>query len=139
MKLTESQIQSQCMLDLSAAGARIFRNTVGKAIPCPQCGCKPKHTFSYGLCPGSSDLIGWTSVTVTPDMVGQRLAVFTAVEVKRPGARTSKKRKEQQRDFIDAVNRAGGRAGVARSSREALAIAGLPDHTTGLPDQGETR
>jgi hypothetical protein len=32
--------------------------------------------------PGMSDLIGWTKIQVTPDMVGKEIAMFTAVEVK---------------------------------------------------------
>ena len=30
----------------------------------------------------SSDLVGWTSVVITPAMVGKTVAVFTAIEVK---------------------------------------------------------
>ena len=35
-----------------------------------------------GMGVGSSDLIGVTRITVTPEMVGKTVAVFTAVEVK---------------------------------------------------------
>ena len=30
----------------------------------------------------SSDLIGWTTITITPAMVGKKVAIFTAIEVK---------------------------------------------------------
>ncbi|HUQ93849.1 MAG TPA: VRR-NUC domain-containing protein [Bryobacteraceae bacterium] len=60
--------------------------------------------FHAGLCTGSSDLIGWTPVTVTPEMVGRKVAVFTAVEVK---GEKGKIRPEQAR-FNAAVNEAGG-------------------------------
>ena len=59
-------------------------------------------------------------VYVTEDMVGQRLAVFAAVEVKDRGRPT-----EQQAAFINLVQQAGGLAGVARSVPEALSILGL--------------
>jgi hypothetical protein len=36
----------------------------------------------YGLIPGSADLIGWKTVTITPEMVGTKLAVFMSVETK---------------------------------------------------------
>jgi ribosomal protein S19 len=36
----------------------------------------------FGLCKGSADLIGWKRVTVTPEMVGSTVAVFTSIEVK---------------------------------------------------------
>jgi hypothetical protein len=69
----------------------------------------------FGLCKGSADLIGWRTVTVTPDMVGQRIAVFTSIEVKTP---TGRLRPEQQQ-WLDAVQAAGGIAGVARSVEDA--------------------
>lgn len=68
---------------------------------------------------GQSDLLGWRSIIITPDMVGSRVAVFLAIECKRTeGGRTSK----DQRHFIDAVIAAGGIAGVANSSQEATRI-----------------
>jgi hypothetical protein len=36
----------------------------------------------FGLCKGSSDLIGLRSLEITPELVGQRLAQFVALEVK---------------------------------------------------------
>ena len=68
--------------------------------------------------PGGSDLIGYRRVTVTPEMVGQDLAVFTAVEVKTPRGRV----KAEQQQFIDHINSAGGIAGIARSVDEAKSI-----------------
>jgi hypothetical protein len=72
----------------------------------------------YGLQPGSSDLIGWRTVTITPEMVGQQVAVFTSIEVKTP---TGRLRPEQQQ-WLDAVQVAGGIAGVARSVSDAEAL-----------------
>ena len=64
---------------LSMLGLRMFRNTVGA------CATAAGGWIQYGLSIGSSDLIGWRSVEVTPEMVGKRVAIFAAVEVKRPG------------------------------------------------------
>jgi hypothetical protein len=72
----------------------------------------------YGLQPGSSDLIGWRTVTITPEMVGQQVAVFTSIEVKTPTGRV----KPEQQQWLDAVQSAGGIAGVARSVEDALRI-----------------
>jgi hypothetical protein len=36
----------------------------------------------FGLCKGSSDLIGLRSLEITPELVGLRLAQFVALEVK---------------------------------------------------------
>lgn len=75
---------------------------------------KNARPFETGLPPGFADLFGLVAVEITPDMVGQKLAVFTALEVK-DGARVS----PLQRNFINAVNDNGGRAGVVRSVEDA--------------------
>ena len=72
----------------------------------------------FGLAKGSADLIGWTTRTITPDMVGQPVAVFTSIEVKTPTGRVS----PEQRQWLEAVQAAGGIAGVARSVDDALRI-----------------
>jgi hypothetical protein len=77
----------------------------------------------YGLQPGSSDLIGWRTVTITPEMVGQQVAVFTSIEVKTPTGRV----KPEQQQWLDAVQAAGGIAGVARSVEDAQALTAEPD------------
>lgn len=71
--------------------------------------------------PGGSDLIGWTPVVVTPDMVGRKVAVFTAIEVKAPRGKPT----DAQVNFLHQVALAGGIAGIARSADEAVAIAQL--------------
>lgn len=71
-----------------------------------------------GLCLGSSDLIGFTSVTISPDMVGRKVAIFTALEVKTKTGRAS----TQQVDFIETVKRFGGIAGTPRSPQDAEII-----------------
>ena len=63
-------------------------------------------------------MIGWTSRTITPEMVGQQVAIFTSIEVK---AATGRIRPEQQQ-WLNAVQAAGGIAGVARSVGEAMDI-----------------
>lgn len=108
--MKETAIQQAVRLALSQAGAVVFRNNQG-AYQDDQ-----GRWIKYGVCnPGGSDLIGWTSVTVTPDMVGKTVALFTAVEVKTPTGRVT----PAQQNFIDQVNKAGGRAGVVRSSEDA--------------------
>jgi len=123
--MKETNIQRLIMLALSRANCRIFRNNVGTAWNGKNYATKDgrrvienPQIIRFGLCPGSSDLIGYTEKEVTPDMVGKKVAIFTAVEVKKPkGVRS-----EKQRNFIDRVNAAGGFGGFATSEAEALEI-----------------
>jgi hypothetical protein len=64
-----------------------------------------------GLFPGSGDLIGWRTLTVTPDMVGKPIAQFLSIEVK---TKTGRVRPDQQ-NWLDQITTAGGHAIVARS------------------------
>lgn len=57
----------------------------------------------HGMPEGFPDLVGWTAVTITPDMVGRTIAVFTAEEVKATG-RLGK----LQRAYRDLIVRMGG-------------------------------
>ena len=91
---------------------RLYRNNCGvlrdqRGVP-----------VRYGLQPGSADLIGWRTITITPEMVGQQVAVFTSIEVKSATGRL----RPEQRQWMEAVQAAGGIAGVARSVEDAEQI-----------------
>lgn len=129
---SETDIMRSLMKVLSASGARVFRNNVGQAwigkvlrrtadtitIADP----RPLHA---GLCPGSSDLIGWRSITITPDMVGKTVAVFAAVEAKTRAGRLS----ADQSNFLRFVHDAGGVAIIATHNEHASKV------STWLPGQ----
>lgn len=103
--MKESNVQQLVRMELSKLGAVSYRNNVGVLKD------ENGRPVRYGLCNGSSDLIGYTPVEITPDMVGQKLAVFTAIEVK-----TAKgKPRENQLNFLKVVRDNGGIAGIARS------------------------
>lgn len=91
--------------------ARMFRNQTGALRD------QTGRLVRFGLHKGSSDLIGWRTVTITPEHVGQRLAVFAAIEVKAPDGRHPVT--PEQETFIRAVLNAGGLAGVARNAGQA--------------------
>jgi len=109
---SEQSIQQHIRLTCSTGSTRLFRNNTGTL--------RDQHgrPVSFGLCKGSADLIGWRTVTITPEMVGQQVAVFTSIEVKTPTGRV----KPEQQQWLDAVQAAGGIAGVARSVEDALRI-----------------
>lgn len=110
--MTEQQTQQRIRLALSRGSCRLWRNNTGALRDANG------QLIRFGLCQGSADLIGYTTVTVTPDMVGQRLAVFTAVEVKSQTGRPT----PEQTAFLDHIRQAGGRAGIARSIEDAVRI-----------------
>ena len=110
----ETDLQQRIRLALGTTPhLRLFRNQVGQ-LPDPRTG----RPVQFGLARGSSDLIGWRTVVVTPEMVGTRLAVFTSIEVKTPAGRLT----PQQHAWLGTVRSAGGIAGVARSVRDAEEI-----------------
>ena len=115
----ETAIQRRIMLALSQAGCLIFRNEtsgawVGKVLhrDANQVTLTDARMIRFGLAVGSSDLIG-----VAP------CGRFLAIEVKTPKGRASK----QQQTFIEAVRKAGGIAGIARSPEEALELLAQPE------------
>lgn len=77
-----------------------------------------------GLAPGASDLIGPVSVVITQAMVGQRVALFGAVEVKTLKEIRRPKPKKQVA-FVNLIKEMGGRAGFASTRDEAAAILGV--------------
>lgn len=121
----ETKIQGLIQLAVSAAKTLIFRNETGrfwagKVIhkAGDQVTLKNARMVSCGLCVGSSDLIGVTPIVITPEMVGETVGVFTAIEVKTPTGPTTK----EQLTFITNIKNAGGLAGIARSPADALNI-----------------
>lgn len=129
----ETRLYTPICIAASKAGHRLFRNNVGTGLQyvdrAPK-GWEPPpflKPFTYGLPAGSADLVGWTSVVVTPDMVGQTVAVFASVEVKPEGWHSTpyyanSNRGLAQASWARAVEGAGGRAGLARSVEEALTV-----------------
>lgn len=112
-------------------GVRLFRQNVGQAWASPKSfTLKAGQTYrakggervlmtpypiSFGLIKGSGDGIGWRTLTITPDMVGQEIAQFVSVETK-----TAKgKPREEQLTWQSNVNKSGGLAIIVRSPAEA--------------------
>lgn len=102
--MTESEVQKRVRLRYSETGHVLFRNNVGKLQD-------PRGRWvTFGLHVGSSDLIGWRSVVITPEMVGRTIAQFVSVEVK---AKRGQVRTEQAH-WLATVAKAGGIAVVER-------------------------
>ena len=119
----ETHLRNAVLKAVSGMGARLFRvntglawtgrvETYGTAVF-----IRDARPIRMGLCTGGSDLIGWTPVAITPEMVGSTVAVFTAIELK--CGRTAVT--EDQRNFLARVAEAGGISTVARGVGDAVA------------------
>ena len=114
MANAETDLQQRIRLALGTrSDLRLFRNQVGQ-LPDPRTG----RPVQFGLARGSADLIGWRTITITPEMVGRQVAVFTSIEVKTLTGRV----RPEQHAWLGAVTGAGGIAGIARSVADATQI-----------------
>lgn len=94
----ETAVLRDCMLAATQAGARVWRNNTGVLLD------SNRRPVRFGLCVGSSDLIGLT-----------RDGIFLAIECKRSvGGRVT----EQQEHFLSCVRSMGGVAILARSGQD---------------------
>ena len=112
----ETKIQNLILMSLSKAGCLVFRNEtagawVGKVLhkDAGQVTLTNASMVKFGLMVGSADIIG-----ISPT------GKFLAVEIKTSKGRATK----EQLRFIEAVNNAGGIAGIARSVDDALLLIG---------------
>jgi hypothetical protein len=107
----ETEISNQIRLVASKKGWVLMRNNRGKFRT-----LDGKRIIEAGLSiKGSSDFIGWQSVIITPGMIGQKIAIFIAVEVK-----ATTKATPEQKHFLDMVQKAGGKAILAKSEGDLI-------------------
>ena len=76
MSKSEKRLTEEIRCSESETGSILFRNDNGMGFR------KNGTPFRYGLCPGSSDIIGFKTITITPALVGKQVAVFQAIEIK---------------------------------------------------------
>ena len=119
--MSESNFMRRCMLRL-AERCTVFRQNVGaawmgKATPGPlRVTITHARLVEFGLCKGSSDIIGWMPVTIEPRHVGHTVAVFLAVETKGKGTSTT----PEQVNFLERVAMDGGIAVLAREGTDSV-------------------
>lgn len=126
--MRESAVTSHIRLVAAQNGCELWRNNSGAFTD------EYGRFVRFGLgsftpqqhC-ASSDYIGIRPVLITPDMVGQVVGVFLAVEMKAENWKYYKNDKHtaDQQKFIDIVNNSGGFAGFARNVEEFKKIARL--------------
>lgn len=118
--MTESEVQQQIQIAAVSFNCILMRNNSGtlkREDGTPVRFGLGNISKNHSDAIKSSDLIGFKVVTVTPEMVGMKLAVFTAIEVKaypwKPNARDPRER--AQLAFLDWIQNNGGYAGFADS------------------------
>lgn len=120
--MRESAVTSHVRLAAAQLGVTLWRNNCGGFYD------ENGRFVRYGLGSeaklASSDWIGIRPVLITPEMVGQVLGVFTAVEMKSEGWKFKDDDKHllQQKFFIDTVNSYGGMAGFATNVEDFYRI-----------------
>jgi hypothetical protein len=122
--LSEKQLQALILSKLgSREDIRFFRNTVGFGYTGPLVEWRQSRVIlanarktTFGLCPGSADLIGLQKLVITPDMVGQTIGRFISVEVKSERGTLS----DEQKNWLKMVQNMGGYAVAARNFEEIM-------------------
>jgi hypothetical protein len=113
----EAQVQQELRVLAPHRGAHLWRNNNGvltneHGVPVRYGLGNDSKRINTVL--KSSDLIGPTPVEIRPQDVGRTVAVFTAVEVKRPGWRGPKTSEEKaQATFLKLIYTMGGIATFA--------------------------
>lgn len=145
--ISESKILKQVMIELSQF-CTLFRNNTGKAWIGKDTYIKTKQNvtvnpgdvvirkarrFHAGLVNGASDIIGWTKVEVTQEMVGTDVCLFSGIEIKSSSGRLT----DDQEIFMNKIIESGGISFVARSADEAIILLSkrIEGLTNGRSDQ----
>lgn len=117
----EAKAKDNVLLRANQWKARLFKNNTGVAYTESGrpvffgLGNEGKKTTEDIRTP---DDVGWTEVTITPEMVGKKIAVFTCIDSKKLGFvvknnYTKGTREYGQNKFFDIVKNANGIAGFA--------------------------
>lgn len=110
--MKENETSNEIRAVLNTGKTRAFRNNIARIN-------HQGRWINFGIPgKGGSDLIGFHTLTIKPDMVGKRVAVFLAVECKSSKGKLT----SEQTAFIEYVKSSGGIAGVANSAESALNI-----------------
>jgi hypothetical protein len=126
MKISEDEVTQLIQLETPKHNVSLFRNNSGAMQD------QTGRLVRYGLANNSkqmnenfksSDLIGITPVTITQEMVGAVIGVFTACEIKSSSWKfKGTKRETAQQNFIDFIKARGGLAGFCKSVDDFLKI-----------------
>lgn len=119
--MSESEIQQRIQMEAAKLNCWLLRNNsgamqdaTGRVVRYGLGAVSKKHDDKFK----SSDFVGITEVIITPAMVGMKIGVFTAFEIKDPSWNPEKKldgREQGQKNFLDWVTARGGIASFLNS------------------------
>lgn len=118
--MLEDEVSQRIQLEAPKVNCKLMRNnsggftdSTGRGIRYGLDNISKKHNDTFK----SSDFIGITEILITPDMVGKKIGVFTAAEVKKEGwnPKNYDARETAQKNFIDFIKAKGGIAGFCTS------------------------
>lgn len=118
--MNESEIQQKIQIEgpyhncqLLRNNSGVLKNEQGTPVRYGLGNISSKHNKQMK----SSDLIGFTSKIITPEMIGKTVAIFTSIEIKNSenSINSNSERIIAQQNFINWVLRHGGIAGFAKS------------------------
>ena len=115
--MNETELQQNIQIESSKLGHKLWRNNSGAFID------STGRLIRFGLGHvsknqpfASSDLIGFTMVEITKEMVGTKIPVFTAIEVKNSKWKyTETERELAQKKFMDVIQMNKGIASFVNS------------------------
>lgn len=109
--MSEKTILNHLQLLMSKLGGRIFRQNTGSAwqgetfrLKNGDLLIKNPRPVNFGLCKGSSDLIGFIPIKINHSHLNKTLAVFTGIEVKTGSLKPTK----EQINWHNMVKSNGG-------------------------------
>lgn len=122
--MAESPLYGQIMREFSTGPTRIFRQQsamawAGKVVNRTATTVTLANPYALRIgTPGMADLGGCTSVIITPEMIGQRIAIDVQIECKS----IAKYATPDQRSYLQTMQALGVRCGIARSVEDARRI-----------------
>ena len=124
--MKESNIQQLIRIEAGNHNTTIFRVNVGTGVTGNgqirhkdgSVTVKNARPFSTGVPRGYSDLSGVKSVTVTSDMVGEKIGIAVFAEVKTDTGRI----RDEQENFLTRMKGKGAIAGIVRSVEDFVEL-----------------
>lgn len=120
--MSEKPLITKVILKFSEFGYRLFRINTGLAwqgdvqkLDDGNILIRNPRPFRAGI-KGMPDTIGFITLTVTPEMVGRKFAIFTALEMKHGKTKTT----PEQINFLSMVEEKGGISAIVRDEQDAL-------------------